>query len=67
MLNPSMLTDSDREALEAILAKSPVEVTEDEAAVLRARRDYLSEDQKSVFTDALKVEAKADKPVKADK
>lgn len=53
MLNPSMLTDADRTALEAILAQSPADLSETDAAVLRARRDYLTEDQKAVFAVAL--------------
>jgi hypothetical protein len=40
-------------ALGAITEKSPGDVTEEDAAFLRARRSYLTEEQRAVFADAL--------------
>jgi hypothetical protein len=69
MLNPSMLTESDRLALEAVLAQSPADVSEEDAAILRARRDYLTEEQKAVFADALAAttETPAETPAEDEK
>jgi hypothetical protein len=41
-------------ALSEITSKSPADVTEADAAFLRARRSYLSEEQLAVFADALR-------------
>ena len=40
--------------LAEITAKSPGDLTEADAAFLRARRSYLSEEQCAVFADALR-------------
>lgn len=46
--------------LNRILGLDPNELSEYEAGFLRARRDYLSEEQKAVYADVLKgVEAPA--------
>ena len=63
-----MLNPTDKAILDEIVSKGPAVITEEEAAILRARRSYLSEEQKAVFAEALAateaVEAE-EKPKKA--
>jgi hypothetical protein len=49
-------------ALGAITEKSPGDITEEDAAFLRARRSYLSEEQRAVFADALRAGAADSQP-----
>ena len=53
-------------AIAEITSKSPADLTEADAAFLRARRAYLSEEQRAVFADALRdaepAEAAASEP-----
>jgi len=42
-----------REALNAILAKDPTDLTDEDKAVIRARNSYLTEEQKAVHAEVL--------------
>lgn len=46
-----------QEKLAEIVAKEPASLTDSEIEFLRARRSYLSEEQRAVFKDVLNVES----------
>lgn len=48
-----MMDPKSQETLAEIVAKEPVALTEADIAFLRARRSYLSEEQRAVFADVL--------------
>lgn len=48
-----MMDEQSRKTLDEILAKEPAALTEADEAFMRARRSYLSEEQKAVFADVL--------------
>lgn len=48
-----MMDAQSKETLDAILATEPAALTDADKAFLRARRSYLSEEQKAVYADVL--------------
>lgn len=48
-----MMDEQSRKTLDEILTKEPAALTEADEAFMRARRSYLSEEQKAVFADVL--------------
>lgn len=48
------MDEQSQKQLAEITAKSPADLTEADAAFLRARRSYLTEEQCAVFADALR-------------
>lgn len=56
------LNQTDRELLERILMKNPEELSQEEVAVLNARRDYLSYAQRVAYKDILNNEDLPERP-----
>lgn len=48
-----MMDEQSRKMLDEILAQEPAALTDADKAFLRARRSYLSEEQKAVYAEAL--------------
>lgn len=63
----STLDEASRVELERILAIEPIALTDSEKAFLRARRDYLTSDQRAVYAEALDTETEAKLSQDADK
>ena len=60
------MDEQSQKMLAEIVAKQPAELTENDAAFLRARSSYLSEEQRTVFAEALK-QPEADQGEKVEK
>jgi hypothetical protein len=65
------MDEQSRKRLDEILAKEPVALTEHDKGFMRARRSYLTEEQKAVFAEVLAEGSdeapKAEKSKKAEK
>jgi len=59
------MDEQSRKALDQILAKEVVALTENDKGFMRARSSYLTEEQKSVFAEVLS-ETPSDEPASED-
>jgi hypothetical protein len=60
------MDEKSQKMLAEIVAKQPAELTEADAAFLRARSSYLSEEQRALFAEALK-QPEANQPEEGEK
>ena len=61
-----MMDEQSKATLDAILATEPAALTDADKDFLRARRSYLSEEQKAVYADVLADQPQAEASVSAE-